>query len=68
MKLVVHYLNKVGIAGDLQSFVSLAFFLLFIFILYIVLKGNKKEYKAYGDFPMEDGTTTNELDSQNKTQ
>jgi len=67
MKLAIYYLNKVGIAGDLQSFVSLFFFLLFIFILYIILRGNKKEYDSYGDFPLEDGSLDN-TSSKNKTQ
>jgi len=66
MKLAIHYLNKVGFAGDLQSWVSLFFFLLFIFILYVILTGNKKEYEGYGDFPLEDGVT--DVNSQNKTQ
>jgi cbb3-type cytochrome oxidase subunit 3 len=67
MKLVVYYLNKVGIASELQSFVSLFFFLLFLFIIYVIVKGNKREYTAYGDFPLEDGTTQN-FDSQEKIQ
>lgn len=53
MKLALHYLKKVGIAPDLQSMVSLSFFLLFIFILYMIIKGNKKEYIGYGDMPLE---------------
>ena len=68
MKLVVHYLNKVGIAGDLQSMVSLVFFLLFLFIMYIILKGDKKEYKSYGNFPFEEGSATENFDSQDKIQ
>ena len=67
MKLAIHYLNKVGFAGDLQSLISLFFFLLFIFILYVILTGNKKEYKAYGNFPLEDGSLNN-TNSLNKTQ
>ncbi len=66
MKLAIHYLNKVGFAGDLQSWVSLVFFLMFIFILYVIFRGNKKEYEEYGDFPLEDGVTN--ANSQNKTQ
>ena len=67
MKLAIYYLNKVGFAGDLQSFVSLFFFLLFIFIIYVVFRGNKKEYKNFGDIPFEEGLVDN-VDSQNKTQ
>ncbi|MCK5857509.1 MAG: CcoQ/FixQ family Cbb3-type cytochrome c oxidase assembly chaperone [Bacteroidales bacterium] len=67
MKLAIYYLNKVGFAGDLQSFVSLFFFLLFVFILYIIFTGNKKVYKAYGDLPFEDENFDN-LGSQNKKQ
>lgn len=67
MKLAIHYLNKVGFAGDSQSIVSLVFFLLFIFILYIIFKGNKKEYEAYGDLPLEDANSEN-FNSQEKTQ
>jgi len=67
MKLAIYYLNKVGFAGDLQSFVSLFFFLLFIFIIYVIFRGNKKEYKNFGDMPFEEGLVDN-VDSQNKTQ
>ncbi len=67
MKLAIYYLNKVGFAGDLQSFVSLFFFLLFAFIMYVIIRGSKKEYKEYGDLPFEEGLIDN-ADSQNKTQ
>jgi cbb3-type cytochrome oxidase subunit 3 len=66
MKLVVYYLNKAGIAADLQSLVSLVFFLLFVFIVYIVWKGNKKEYQEYGNLPLDD--SLDNVNSQNKTQ
>ncbi len=66
MKLAVHYLNKVGIAGDLQSLVSLLFFLLFVFIIYVIIKGNKKEYASYGELPLEDGTISDNVDSNDK--
>lgn len=67
MKLAIYYLNKVGFAGDLQSFVSLFFFLLFVFILYMIFRGNKKEYEEFGDMPFEDDSINN-VSSQNKTQ
>jgi len=67
MKLAVYYLNKVGIAGDLQSLVSLFFFLLFVFIIYMIWKGNKKEYQEYGNLPLDDNTMDS-YNSQNKTQ
>jgi len=67
MKLAIYYLNKVGFAGDLQSFVSLFFFLLFLFIVYMIFSGNKKEYKKYGDLPFEEENLDN-YGSQNKTQ
>mgnify|MGYP006995560380 CR=1 FL=1 len=66
MKLIVYYLNKVGLAADLQSMVSLVFFMLFLFILYIVIKGNRKEYDAYGEFPLEEDTIAEKIDSQEK--
>jgi len=66
MKLAIYYLNKVGIAGDLQSFVSLFFFLLFVFIVYVIIRGNKKEYEEFGEQPLHDGLTENN-NSQNKT-
>ncbi|RUA24623.1 MAG: hypothetical protein DSY76_07570 [Bacteroidetes bacterium] len=67
MKLAIHYLNKVGFAGDLQSFVSLFFFLLFVFIIYVIIRGGKKEYEEFGNLPFEEGVVDN-ADSQNKTQ
>ena len=67
MKLAIYYLNKVGIAGDLQSAVSLFFFLLFIFIIYVIIRGNKREYEEFGELPLQDGLVENN-DSQNKTQ
>jgi cbb3-type cytochrome oxidase subunit 3 len=67
MKLAIYYLNKVGIAGDLQSFVSLFFFLLFAFIIYVIVRGNKKEYEEYGELPLHDGLVENN-NSQNNTQ
>jgi len=67
MKLAIHYLNKVGFASSTQSFVSLFFFLLFIFILYMIFKGNKKEYVEYGNLPFEDANYEN-INSQEKTQ
>jgi len=67
MKLAIHYLNKVGFAGDLQSFVSLFFFLLFIFVIYVIFRGNKQEYKEYGELPFDEGLVDN-ADSKNKTQ
>jgi cbb3-type cytochrome oxidase subunit 3 len=68
MKLIVQYLNKVGFAADLQSIVSLVFFLLFLFILYIILRGNNREYKSYGDFPLEEDTFSKNDDSPVKIQ
>lgn len=67
MKLAIHYLNKVGFAGDSQSIVSLVFFLLFVFILYIIFKGNKREYESYGNMPFDDANSQN-FNSQDKTQ
>ena len=67
MKLAIYYLNKVGIAGDLQSFVSLFFFLLFAFIIYVIIRGNKKEYEEFGELPLHDGLIEDN-NSQNKTQ
>ncbi len=67
MKLAIHYLNKVGFAPDSQSIVSLVFFLLFVFILYIIFKGNKKEYESYGELPLDDANLDN-INSQEKTQ
>ena len=67
MKLALHYLNKVEFAGDLQSLVSLFFFLLFIFILYVIITGNKKEYEAYGNLPIEETGLSN-TNLLNKTQ
>ncbi len=67
MKLAIHYLNKVGFAGHSQSMVSLVFFLLFVFILYMIFKGNKKEYKDYGNLPLEDNDSTEKFNSQEKT-
>jgi len=67
MKLAIYYLNKVGIAGDLQSAVSLFFFLLFVFIMYIIFRGDKKEYEDFGELPLQDGLSEDN-NSQNKTQ
>jgi len=67
MKLAIYYLNKVGFAGDLQSFVSLFFFILFVFIIYVIFRGNKKTYKEFGDMPFEEGLV-DQANSQNKTQ
>ncbi len=67
MKLAIHYLNKVGFAGDTQSIVSLVFFLLFTFILFIIIKGNKKEYESFGNLPLDDANSDN-FNSQEKTQ
>ncbi len=67
MKLAIYYLNKVGIAGDLQSAVSLFFFLLFIFIIYVIIRGNKREYEEFGELPLQDELVENN-NSQNKTQ
>ena len=53
MKLVRQYLEKVDFAGDLQSIVFAFFFVLFLVIVYFVLKGNKKQYKDYGDMPLD---------------
>ena len=67
MKLAIYYLNKVGFAGDLQSFVSLFFFILFVFIIYVIFRGNKKEYEEFGSMPFEEGLV-DQANSQNKTQ
>jgi len=67
MKLAIYYLNKVGIAGNLQSAVSLFFFLLFVFIIYVIIRGNKREYEEYGELPLQDEFVDNN-NSQNKTQ
>lgn len=68
MKLAIHYLNKVGFASDTQSFVSLFFFLLFSFIIYMIFRGNKREYIEYGNLPFEDDANYENINSQEKTQ
>ncbi len=67
MKLAIHFLNEVGFASDTQSLVSLVFFLLFSFILYVIFRGNKREYVEYGNLPFEDANLEN-INSQDKTQ
>ena len=66
MKLVIHYLNKVGIAADLQSGVFLFFFLLFLFIMYVIIKGNKQEYREYGNMPLKEDSNNSEFMFTNK--
>ena len=68
MKLAIHYIREMAIAIDMQSFVSLAFFLFFIFVTYIIITGNKKEYKEFGNFPLDDEFVSENLDSQEKRQ
>ena len=67
MKLAIHYIRDMAIAIDMQSIVSLLFFLFFIFVSYIIITGNKKEYKEFADAPFEDGLVSNKFDSQDKS-
>jgi cbb3-type cytochrome oxidase subunit 3 len=66
MKLVGQFLREIGFAVHMQSMVSLAFFLIFLFILYIVIRSNSKEYKAYGNLPLEDDIISENINSQEK--
>ena len=56
-----------AIAIDMQSIVSLLFFIFFIFVTYIIITGNKKEYQEFGEFPLEDGLISDKFDSQDKS-
>ncbi|MCK5846888.1 MAG: CcoQ/FixQ family Cbb3-type cytochrome c oxidase assembly chaperone [Bacteroidales bacterium] len=68
MKLAIHYIRDMAIAVDMQSIVSLLFFLFFIYVSYIIITGNKKEYKEYSNAPFEEGLTSDKFDSQDKSQ
>ena len=67
MKLAIHYIRDMAIAIDMQSIVSLLFFLFFIFVSYMIITGNKKEYKEFAEFPLEDSLVSDEFDSQDKS-
>jgi len=67
MKLAIHYIRDMAIAIDMQSIVSLLFFLFFVFVSYMIISGNKKEYKEFGEFPLEDSLVSDKFDSQDKS-
>ena len=67
MKLAIHYIREMAIAVDMQSIISLLFFVFFIFVSYIIITGNKKEYKQYSEFPFEDSLVSDKFDSQDKS-
>ncbi len=66
MKLAIHYIREMSIAIDMQSIVSLLFFLFFVFVTYVIIRGDKSEYKEFADLPLDEVLDSENFDSNDK--
>lgn len=66
MKLAINYLNGIEWIGMTQSIVFVFFFVMFLFMLYYVLRTKKTYYTPISEMPLDEDTANENSENETK--